>query len=356
MKRILPSELKLYDSVYSNDFPDSQYFIVLFGDMPSKYSNRTYYDPKVLEYFKREGYVVTHKIENTKKNYDIAIESLLIHNEKQIMVRADLSTEKKTEIITLDILYNLKNGEINAQIDFDEINKFVKEKKRANIQLVKSEMGHLDTEEYDLPVPDMDLELNYGSEFKKIHDIIIKRLNKTNDKGIILLHGDPGTGKTSYLKYLTKYVQDKDILFIPPSMAEMLSEPSIIPFLMEKKNSILIIEDAERVISDREGNGSPAGVSNILNLTDGILGDCLNIQVIATFNMKRERIDQALLRKGRLIAEHKFEKLPVDETNKLLDHLGKNHKSVEPMSLADIYNVDSDEVRITKEKKSIGFQ
>jgi SpoVK/Ycf46/Vps4 family AAA+-type ATPase len=329
---------------------------VLFGDMPSKYSNRTYYDPKVLECFKREGYVVTHKIENTKKNYDIAIESLLIHNEKQIMVRADLSTEKKTEIITLDILYNLKNGEINAQIDFDEINKFVKEKKRANIQLVKSEMGHLDTEEYDLPVPDMDLELNYGSEFKKIHDIIIKRLNKTNDKGIILLHGDPGTGKTSYLKYLTKYVQDKDILFIPPSMAEMLSEPSIIPFLMEKKNSILIIEDAERVISDREGNGSPAGVSNILNLTDGILGDCLNIQVIATFNMKRERIDQALLRKGRLIAEHKFERLPVDETNKLLDHLGKNHKSTEPMSLADIYNVDSDEVRITKEKKSIGFQ
>jgi SpoVK/Ycf46/Vps4 family AAA+-type ATPase len=217
-------------------------------------------------------------------------------------------------------------------------------------------MGHLDTEEYDLPVPDMDLELNYGSEFKKIHDIIIKRLNKTNDKGIILLHGDPGTGKTSYLKYLTKYVQDKDILFIPPSMAEMLSEPSIIPFLMEKKNSILIIEDAERVISDREGNGSPAGVSNILNLTDGILGDCLNIQVIATFNMKRERIDQALLRKGRLIAEHKFEKLPLDETNKLLDHLGKNHKSNEPMSLADIYNVDSDEVRITKEKKSIGFQ
>ena len=151
-------------------------------------------------------------------------------------------------------------------------------------------------------------------------------------------------------------IKDKDILFIPPSMAEMLSEPSIIPFLMEKKNSILIIEDAERVISDREGNGSPAGVSNILNLTDGILGDCLNIQVIATFNMKRERIDQALLRKGRLIAEHKFEKLAVDETNKLLDHLGKNHKSTEPMSLADIYNVDSDEVRITKEKKSIGFQ
>jgi ATP-dependent 26S proteasome regulatory subunit len=138
-------------------------------------------------------------------------------------------------------------------------------------------------------------------------------------------------------------------------MAEMLSEPSIIPFLMEKKNSILIIEDAERVIADREGNGSPAGVSNILNLTDGILGDCLNIQVIATFNMKRERIDQALLRKGRLIAEHKFEALSVDETNKLLKHLKKDVVSEKGLTLADIYNIDSDVVRITKQTKKIGF-
>ena len=355
MIRILPSELKLYDSVYANDFPDSQYFIVLFGDMPSKYSSRTYYDPKILEHFKSLGYEATHKIENTKKNYDISIETLLINKEKEIMIRVDLSTQKKTELVTIDILYNLKNGEITNQIDFESLSVLVKEKKRANIHLVKSEMGHLDTQEYDLPVPDMDLDLNYGPEFKKIHDIIIKRLNKTNDKGIILLHGDPGTGKTSYLKYITKFVEDKDILFIPPSMAEMLSEPSIIPFLMENKDSILIIEDAERVISDREGNGSPAGVSNILNLTDGILGDCLNIQVIATFNMKRERIDQALLRKGRLIVEHKFEKLPIEETNKLLKHLGKTYDVKEAMSLADIYNVDSDEVRITKEKKSIGF-
>ena len=69
---------------------------------------------------------------------------------------------------------------------------------------------------------------------------------------------------------------------------------------MKHKNSVLVIEDAERVISDRQGHGSSAGVSNILNLTDGILGDCLNIQIIATFNMARERIDSALLRKGRL--------------------------------------------------------
>ena len=124
---------------------------------------------------------------------------------------------------------------------------------------------------------------------------------------------------------------------------------------MDHKNSILIIEDAERVISDREGNGSPAGVSNILNLTDGILGDCLNIQVIATFNMKREKIDQALLRKGRLIAEHKFEKLSVEDSNKLLKYLNKEQTVDEGMVLADIYNIDVEVHKTSSKQSKIGF-
>jgi Cdc6-like AAA superfamily ATPase len=329
--------------------------VILFGYVPSKLSNKSYYDIGVIEYLKSNGFEELCRIDSTKKNYDIVYESLLVNKEKELMVRIDRNEDKKNNYISIVFFYNIAKGDLKSQIDYDNLTTFKREKKKSNIQLVKSDMGHLDTEEYDLAVPDMDLALNYGKEFIKIHNTIEKRLNKENDKGIILLHGDPGTGKTSYLKYLTKTVKNKDLLFIPPSMAEMLSEPSIIPFLMEKKNSILIIEDAERVIGDREGNASPAGVSNILNITDGILGDCLNIQIIATFNMKRERIDQALLRKGRLIAEHKFEKLTLDETNELLKHLEKNVVSEVPLTLADIYNIDSDEVRITKDKKKIGF-
>lgn len=160
---------------------------------------------------------------------------------------------------------------------------------------------------------------------------------------------------SSYIKYLTSQINDKKILFVPPAMAETLSDPSIIPFLMEHQNSILIIEDAEKVISDRETNGSSAGVSNILNLTDGILGDCLNIQILATFNMKKEKIDQALLRAGRLIAEHKFTILSVDETNKLLKKLNKKHISNVGMTLADIYNIDEDIYKTTNKNSKIGF-
>ena len=204
-------------------------------------------------------------------------------------------------------------------------------------------------------MPPIDLALNYGKKFLKTHGVIINRLNKNYDKGFFAFWGEPGTGKSTYIKYLTSIIEEKKVLFIPPSMAEMLSEPTIIPFLMKHKNSILIIEDAEQVISERKGGKSSAGVSNILNLTDGLLGDCLNIQIIATFNMDRERIDSALLRKGRLVAEHKFEKLTIEETNQLLIHLGKDIDINEPMCLADIYNIDSDYFRASLPNKKIGF-
>jgi Cdc6-like AAA superfamily ATPase len=347
----------LYDTVYGNEIPTEQYYVILFDKLPSKFSNsKILYNPLVITELMKMGFVEELRILTNNRSYDSFSQSMFVHKDKKIIVKTNTSVDKLTiGNLNLDFAYSIENGEIGNQLDLDSLKKFQTKKKKASIQLVKSEMGHLDTEDYDLMVPPIDLELNYGKDFKKIHKVIIDRLNKTNDKGIILLHGDPGTGKTSYIKYLTSLIKDKDILFIPPSMAEMLSEPTIIPFLMDHKNSILIIEDAERVISDREGNGSPAGVSNILNLTDGILGDCLNIQVIATFNMKREKIDQALLRKGRLIAEHKFERLSVDDTNKLLKSLKKNHTVEEGMVLADIYNIDTEVYKTSSKGNKIGF-
>jgi hypothetical protein len=356
----LPNNYSIYDTVYGNEIPTEQYYVIKYDKLPSKFTDVSLsYESEIIEEIKKNGFVEVVKINMKSKSYESSTQSLFVNDLAQIFVRTYKSSrghkEPKENHIHLEFAYNGAKGSIKEQIDFSVFKKYEIAKKKASIQLVKSDMGHLDTEEYDLYVPPTDLELNYGSDFNKVHKVIVDRLNSNNDKGIILLHGDPGTGKTSYIKHLTTLVKDKDILFIPPSMAEMLSEPTIIPFLMDHKNSILIIEDAERVISDREGNGSPAGVSNILNLTDGILGDCLNIQVIATFNMKREKIDQALLRKGRLIAEHKFEKLSVDETNNLLKHLEKDQVVKEGMVLADIYNIDTEVYKTSTKGNKIGF-
>lgn len=352
-----PANYPLYDPSYGNDYPTEQLYINYFNILPSKFLNSLTYNEDIVLFFQEIGFINLSKIITQERKYDRSaqiVQKLFIHEKKQMLIRT-ITDGDKNDNLKFEILYNIQLGEINTIIDFNKIQLFEVQKKKSNVNLIKSTMGHLDVQEYDLNVPKIDLKLNYGENFLKINDVIVDRLNRDNDKGIVLLHGEPGTGKTSYIKYLTSVIKKKEILFVPPSMVEILSDPSIIPFLMDYKNSILIIEDAERVISDRDFNGNSTGVSNILNLTDGILSDCLGIQIIATFNMKREKIDNALLRKGRLIAEHKFDKLNHEETNNLLKYLNKDIVADEGMTLADIYNIETELYKTKSQTNKIGF-
>lgn len=232
----------------------------------------------------------------------------------------------------------------------------IHEKDKAKISLVVSTRSGLSTIPQDIKNTNIDIPANYGEKFVKVHNKIVEKLNDPLGKGLVLLHGVPGTGKTSYIRHLCKEIK-KEIIFLPPFLAENIAGPDFIPFLLDHTNSILIIEDAEKVVLDREGDGSNRqSVANLLNMTDGILSDCLSIQILATFNTTRERIDKALLRKGRLIAEWKFDALDVDQANKLLKKLGKDYVTDVPMTLTDIYNFEEELNVVQKEAGKIGFR
>jgi hypothetical protein len=231
----------------------------------------------------------------------------------------------------------------------------IRKERENNIALVIQTQRGYDTTTFELPKQKLDIELGYGKGFKPIHEKIIHKLNEPKSKGLVLLHGTPGTGKTHYLKYLASKIKNKRVLFIPPFLADFITSPEMTPFLIQNAGSVLFIEDAERVITDRN-NGGGNGVSNILNITDGILSDILNIQIVATFNMDKAKIDSALLRKGRLIAEHKFDALPIEDAQNLIDHLGYEHKADKPMTLTEIYNLSEVEYKSEdKGRPSIGF-
>jgi hypothetical protein len=245
--------------------------------------------------------------------------------------------------------------------DFSEItNQFTplakrRREKENNIALVIQTNRGYDTTTFELPKQKLDIELGYGKGFKPIHEKIIGKLNEPKSKGLVLLHGTPGTGKTHYLKYLASKIKNKRVLFIPPFLADFITSPEMTPFLIQNAGSVLFIEDAERVITDRQ-NGGGNGVSNILNITDGILSDILNIQIVATFNMDKAKIDEALLRKGRLIAEHKFDALPIEDSNALIQHLGFDYVTTKPMTLTEIYNLSEVEYKSEdKGRPTIGF-
>ncbi|CAF3723721.1 unnamed protein product [Rotaria sordida] len=188
----------------------------------------------------------------------------------------------------------------------------------------------------------IDLKLHYSDEFEIIHEQLLEILQEKDSTGITFLHGPPGTGKTYYLRYLINEIKEKSLIYVPPDLVNDMTKPGFLPFLMQHPNSILIIEDAENIIRDRiqESFLPNQAVANLLNLSDGLLGDAMHQQIICTFNCDVKGIDPALLRDGRLVIEHKFDKLSVQNARRMCVELGifGNGEDIhEPISLAEIY-------------------
>lgn len=206
------------------------------------------------------------------------------------------------------------------------------------INIITQSHTGLDLKPLDIKPTNLDIDLYYNDDFKPVDDIIKQRLAKENDKGIILLHGLPGTGKTTYLRHLIGSIK-KRVLFVSPGVAGNLMNPEFMDLLIDNPNAVLIIEDAENIIMDRKFS-SYSSVSNLLNISDGLLSDCLNVQIICTFNSDLHLVDDALLRKGRLIAKYEFQKLNTVKAQRLSDHLGFTKHISAPMTIAEITNPD----------------
>lgn len=220
------------------------------------------------------------------------------------------------------------------------------------ISLVVNTEEGLSIRGVQIPKHKQNISLNYNDDFKEVNKLIVKRLNKKEDKGLVLLHGNPGTGKTSYIRHLIASV-NKQVIFLPPNMANVITNPELMTLLIRWDNSVLVIEDAENLVIDRETNGN-SPVSALLNLADGLLSDCLNIQVVCSFNTDISKVDNALMRKGRLIAKYEFKELEASKAQTLSNKLGFDTVINQPMTLTDIYNQKEKSFQQTTKRK-IGF-
>lgn len=265
-----------------------------------------------------------------------------------------------------DLLINFEYAQdsitlLYKETDFSLIEALIEDLSRFLIQeeadtphirlLTQTHMG-IELKKMELIQPKLDIASNYNDDFLEVHTIIHGRLKEKDSKGLVLLHGKPGSGKTSYLRFLSGEL-DKKIIFLPPAMGSSLDDPDFMQILLRNTNSILVIEDAEKIIVERENGNSP--VSSLLNLTDGLLSDCLHIQVICSFNVGLSQIDKALLRKGRLIARYEFNELETEKAQKLSDALGFSNRIQKPTLLTDIYNQDEKDLMTKNRAAPIGF-
>jgi hypothetical protein len=250
------------------------------------------------------------------------------------------------------ILYAKDSAE-KAKIFAHEIKKF-RHKDSAQLTTLIENSNGLKLISLRCKKPNLSLPINYTDDLNDLHINIIKDLKKKNNSGLFLFHGTPGTGKSTYLRYLMHYT-NKRVIFLPPKIAGNLDSPNLVNILVEEPNSILVIEDAENLLTSRE-KGNESSISMLLNLTDGLLGESLGIQVICTFNSSLVNIDKALLRKGRLKTLYEFKPLSILKSLALLKKLGVTDKTVnEPMTLADIYNIREQHFEFAKPHRKIGF-
>lgn len=348
------SDRVLFELQYPGAHPTGNIYNLKFGLVPNYFKFDKKFTDSVIKVFENSEYIKIHesrRIDEKGKEY---IDGIIFEKGQSFfIVDREYLEENEEYLLSINIYYQ----------DFKDIEKEVEElKKYVNIPkfeskihlIVKASYGGFTLNDFNVKKVKVNVGLNYGEEFERKHNVIMEALKDSDRTGLIMLHGLPGTGKSTYIKYLTSKLKMK-FIFFPSNMTEDLTSPAFIDFMIGQKNSILVIEDAEKLIKPRDTFTSN-GISNLLNVTDGILGDIMKIKIIATHNTKKEEIDEALLRKGRLIAEHEFGKLTPDNVEKLFKHLKIDHKKddVKSMTLTDVYNF-KEELFVSKKISKIGF-
>ncbi|WP_420147840.1 AAA family ATPase [Spirosoma sp.] len=338
----IPSDL-------DREFPLAPHFVQTFGSYPNYLHFNDDFKPSAQQLLESRNFVLINQSARITEQGWHVIERIYQH-EDGLILKAEFVGERFFR------LYGYFRDEVSAKslLDGFQAHAYVHEENQTHIYLIQSGLGGLHTERVEILPPDINLELHYNEDFPAVHERLVNLLAQPKSKGLVLLHGEPGTGKTTYIKYLSSLVK-KDMLILPPYMTNYLTSPEIIPFLLDNKESVLIIEDAERILQSREAGGDTNSVSNILNLTDGLLADCMHIQVIATFNASKHLLDKALLRKGRLMVDYAFGKLAPAKANSLLAHLGMEYRTDQAMTLADIFNLDEQTVSGERFEVRMGF-
>jgi len=263
------------------------------------------------------------------------------------------AVQRKKDVFDFELYYNGDQIVLNEFIDLIAPYRIKATGDKKKAYLVINTLRGLRLTDFDVKEMNLDVKKHYNDDFSTTHTEVEKFL-KNDDSGLVILHGKQGTGKSSYIRHIAG-LTDKKVIYFTSDMAQQIASPSFIPFIMEEKGSVIVLEDCEELLAARSGAGRVnTGITNILNMSDGLLGDALNLKFVCTFNAPLKDIDKALLRKGRLIARYEFNDLAPEKANALIAEQNLDvPQQLSPISLADLYHYEKP--GFEQMKRAIGF-
>lgn len=157
---------------------------------------------------------------------------------------------------------------------------------------------------------------------------------------ILLMAGPPGSGKTTLLRhFLFRYQTMGYRAHISYDERILNSDSVFIEFITDRKPSVLIVEDADVLLTSRESDANKM-ISRFLNVSDGLI-PLHHKKIVFTTNLSDfQRIDSALTRPGRCFDFMKCRALTAAEAEVVANEIGRPALGREA-TLAEIFNQKS---------------
>ena len=249
--------------------------------------------------------------------------------------------------------------------DFDQVLEVKKKFEEATERLViNSVTWAISAPNESILYKSMDISGSENRVHQSFYPWLSKPLNEyydaylSSEETILLLMGVPGTGKTSFIRdFLLKNKLDSVITY---DERLLRNDNFFLDFITsdesdrsEMNNDVLIIEDADTLIADREKSENSL-LAKILNVSDGLVKN-INKKIIFSTNITDvDTIDPALIRPGRCFDVLNFRKLNYEESLAVLDSTGKS-REIEVDRKYTIAELLTDNVRDQHEKRKMGF-